>query len=76
MRRLLRLTLLAAALLALVRLRRQRSRDETPTVDIEEATRDELYETAKKLDIEGRSKMTKDELHDAIEERAETPPGD
>ncbi|MDX1647422.1 MAG: Ku protein [Longimicrobiales bacterium] len=33
---------------------------------LEDRTRDQLYERAKELDIPGRSKMTKDELIDAI----------
>jgi hypothetical protein len=33
---------------------------------LEERTKDELYDEAKKLGIEGRSDMTKDELIDAI----------
>ncbi|MFA0964019.1 Rho termination factor N-terminal domain-containing protein [Roseivirga sp. BDSF3-8] len=32
----------------------------------EERTKDELYEQAKKIGIEGRSDMTKDELIDAL----------
>jgi len=32
----------------------------------EEWTKDELYERAKELDIDGRSDMTKDELIDAL----------
>jgi hypothetical protein len=35
-------------------------------VDVEGNTKAELYERAKKLDIEGRSKMNKDELAEAI----------
>jgi cation transport regulator ChaB len=35
-------------------------------VDVEGNTKDELYERAKKLDIEGRSDMTKEELAEAI----------
>jgi cation transport regulator ChaB len=35
-------------------------------VDVEGHTKDELYERAKKLDVEGRSKMTKMELAQAI----------
>lgn len=35
-------------------------------VDVEGHTKDELYERAKKLDIEGRSNMTKMELAQAI----------
>ena len=35
-------------------------------VDVEGHTKDELYERAKKLDIGGRSKMSKQELAEAI----------
>ena len=38
-------------------------------VDVEGNTKDELYERAKKLDIEGRSNMTKEELAAAIARR-------
>ena len=38
-------------------------------VDVEQNTKDELYERAKKLDIEGRSSMTKEELAAAIAKR-------
>ena len=38
-------------------------------VDVEGNTKDELYERAKKLDIEGRSNMTKGELAEAIAKR-------
>ena len=38
-------------------------------VDVEGNTKDELYERAKKLDIEGRSNMTKEELAAAIAKR-------
>jgi len=38
-------------------------------VDVEGNTKDELYERAKKLDIEGRSNMTKEELAEAIAKR-------
>lgn len=41
-----------------------------PVVDLTAATKDELYEAAKELGIEGRSNMTKDELAHAIEEQA------
>ena len=34
------------------------------------ATKEHLYEQAKKLDISGRSKMTKDELIDALEKES------
>ena len=39
----------------------------SPSYD--EWTRDELYERAKELDIEGRSDMTKDELIAALRDR-------
>ena len=35
----------------------------------EDRTRDELYERARELDIEGRSDMTKDELIEALRDR-------
>ncbi len=35
-------------------------------VDVEGNTKEELYERAKALDVEGRSNMTKEELADAI----------
>ena len=38
-------------------------------VDVEGNTKDELYERARKLDIEGRSNMTKEELAAAIAKR-------
>jgi len=38
-------------------------------VDVEGNTKDELYKRAKKLDIEGRSNMTKGELAEAIAKR-------
>lgn len=34
--------------------------------ELEDRTRDELYEEAQKIGVEGRSDMTKDELIDAI----------
>lgn len=39
----------------------------------EEPTKDELYEEAKELDVEGRSSMNKDELQEAVEEADSTP---
>jgi hypothetical protein len=45
-----------------------RSRTRRPTTD--EPTKDELYEQAKKLDIEGRSKMNKPELARAVSRRS------
>ncbi|MEM8826084.1 MAG: Rho termination factor N-terminal domain-containing protein [Pseudomonadota bacterium] len=35
----------------------------------EERTKDELYERAQELDIEGRSRMTKNELIEALRDR-------
>jgi len=37
-----------------------------PNVALEERSRDELYNMAKELDIKGRSKMSKDDLSQAI----------
>ena len=37
-----------------------------PNVALQERSRDELYNLAKELDIKGRSKMSKDELRQAI----------
>lgn len=36
------------------------------STDLEDRTKDELYDEAKKIGIEGRSEMTKDELIKAI----------
>jgi len=51
---------LALAVLLLLRLLRGK-----PSLD--SASRDELYERAKKLNIRGRSKMSKQELQTAVE---------
>ena len=40
---------------------------ETPPNDPDTATKDELYEEAKRLRVEGRSEMSKDELAAALE---------
>lgn len=40
-----------------------------PRHSLHSRTRDELYNRAKKMNIRGRSKMTKDELIDAIESK-------
>ena len=45
---------------------RDRPKETYGGVDAEGNTREELYERAKKLDVEGRSKMSKDELAQAI----------
>ena len=53
----------------------QASDDQSPSekggkaAPYEERTKDELYERAQELDIEGRSDMTKDELIDALRDR-------
>jgi Rho termination factor, N-terminal domain len=39
-------------------------------VDVEGSTKEELYERAKELDIDGRSNMTKEELAEAIARRS------
>ena len=38
-------------------------------VDVEGSTKEDLYERAKELDIDGRSSMSKDELAEAIAKR-------
>jgi cation transport regulator ChaB len=38
-------------------------------VDVEGSSKEELYERAKKLDVDGRSKMSKNELAEAISRR-------
>lgn len=40
-----------------------------PTTSLEERSKQELYNRAKQLDIEGRSKMNKDELVEAIRDK-------
>lgn len=42
-----------------------------PGPDLEELTRDELYDAAKEADIPGRSDMSKAELVDAVEDNPE-----
>src|SRR3954454_7844708 len=51
------------------RAKRERPRKTFGGVDVEGNTRQELYERAKKLDIEGRSDMTKVQLAEAIARR-------
>ena len=48
---------------------RERPRKTYGGVDVEGSTKDELYERAKELDIDGRSNMTKEELAEAIARR-------
>src|SRR3954464_13555882 len=45
---------------------RDRPKETYGGVDAEGNTKDELYERAKKLDVEGRSDMSKEELTEAI----------
>lgn len=44
------------------------SDDESPAASEEEPTKEELYERAQELEVEGRSSMDKGELKDAVEE--------
>jgi hypothetical protein len=52
---------------------RSQSRSRTRRTTSDEPTKDELYEQAKKLDIEGRSKMNKPELARAVSRRGGKP---
>ena len=49
---------------------RDRPRKTYGGVDVEGSTKEELYERAKELDIDGRSNMTKEELAEAIARRS------
>lgn len=46
--------------------RTRRSAPATPARDYEDWTRDELYHRAQELDIEGRSRLNKEELVEAL----------
>jgi cation transport regulator ChaB len=48
---------------------RERPKQTHGGVDVQGSSKEELYERAQDLDIEGRSDMTKDELADAIARR-------
>ena len=48
---------------------RDRPRKTYGGVDVEGSTKEELYERAKELDVDGRSSMTKEELAEAIAKR-------
>src|SRR4051812_33434356 len=48
---------------------RERPRKTYGGVDVEGSTKEELYERARELDVEGRSSMTKEELAEAIARR-------
>jgi hypothetical protein len=54
---------------------RSQSRSRTRRPTSEEPTKEELYEQAKKFDIEGRSKMNKPELARAVSRRGGKPSG-
>jgi cation transport regulator ChaB len=49
---------------------RERPKKTAGGIDVESSTRDELYERAKELRIEGRSKMSKRELAEAVRRKA------
>jgi cation transport regulator ChaB len=49
---------------------RERPKKTAGGIDVESSTRDELYERAKELSIEGRSKMNKRELAEAVRRKA------
>ena len=51
------------------RAKRERPRKTFGGVDVEGNTKDELYERAKKLGVEGRSEMSKEQLAEAIARR-------
>src|SRR3954466_10913305 len=48
---------------------RDRPRKTYGGVDVEGSTKEELYQRAKELDVDGRSSMTKEELAEAIARR-------
>jgi cation transport regulator ChaB len=48
---------------------RERPRTTYGGVDVEGSTKEELYERARELDVDGRSSMTKEELAEAIARR-------
>jgi hypothetical protein len=45
----------------------------TEAIDTSSMTRDELYELAKDMELEGRSQLTKDELAQAISDQLGAP---
>ncbi len=49
---------------------RERPRKTAGGIDVENATKDELYERAKELNVEGRSRMTKSQLASAVRRKA------
>lgn len=49
---------------------RERPRKTAGGIDVESSTKDELYERAKGLGVEGRSKMNKRELAEAVRRKA------
>jgi uncharacterized protein (DUF2252 family) len=47
--------------------------DNTQSINLDQATRQELYQRAKQMEIEGRSNMTKDELRQALQQADDQP---
>ena len=69
MRALVSLILFAAAVILARKLLEERGRGAAQAYASDGPTRDELYEEAKRLDVPGRSSMTKEELRRAVAER-------
>lgn len=49
------------------------SKTKAPEPEVDDSTKDELYERAQELDIEGRSTMNKAELQEAVEAEESLP---
>jgi cation transport regulator ChaB len=49
---------------------RERPRKTAGGIDVESSTKDELYERARELKVEGRSKMDKQQLAEAVRRKA------
>ena len=63
----------ARLLLTLGRCRQRRRGSTSDTTPVDDRTRDELYTQAQRMDIPGRSQMTKDELRAAVSAQEGTP---
>ena len=63
----------ARLLLSLAGVDRVAPRSTPDTTRVDERTRDELYAQAQRMDIPGRSQMTKDELRAAVSAQEGTP---